>query len=1663
MVFCGMKNILPVVTPRDHVIKTTLNLDSRPSCHGCKIVSVHLTVRKSQKRRPDPRSSFIASDGSGLKYVQTGGEDPIFRLYMPDGSFYDFNSELEEHLFSPTTVRKAIRLTDVNGNYIAYNAPNTQSGIYDPYGSWTDQLGRIFPIMVPLETPQVDGDDDHIVDSFTLPGMSAPYVLTWKRLDEVFGDGEDLHFVGGTDTSFAQIYSPTLFDSAVTLHNACGEYSTKLYVSGMTFNWKGENSWTVFDPYVLAEIELPNGFAFQFKYNEYGEIERIDHPTGGHEEFDYDQIASLANMDLAFAQTNRGVTESRVYENDSDPYPLTSTYSAEKSDNNYRTSVVSPDGTQTDNFMHRGIPEPNCFETFDQYNEYNTRWGYDAVLSGRTYETRVFSSGSPRHIVQRTLTKWEYTSSTSVLMKYSGSLYMQFNPRVHSSESITYNGDAWVSTVTKFEYDTDKDTAGSPLNVTAKREYAFTAVSGGSSITAGDSPPSTLVVLSEPSTGSLLRSTETTYKTDTAYKNRNLLKLPTQVIVRDGGSTGTIKSKSTIDYDESTYLVGDTTGGTVPGWTDPSSTVRGLATTTKSWYDPSVSGSYITSHVQYNQFGSPRKTWDGNGNMTETVYTDNFSDSVNRYTFAFPTETISATPGGNGSTSAFHAHVQYNFPAGLPVLSTDINGQQTQMEYNDALLRPTKVKAPNSQQTMTEYGAGTSASTRWVRTSSQIDSITSTQALMWYDGLSRTVRNESVDDAGNVSVMTCYDSAGRVSKKSNPFRGYTNETCSSSLEWTSNTYDVYSRPWKITTPDNAVVETTYGVATSGSNIGTWVSVKDQANKERRSVTNALGQLTRVDEPTASGLGTTSSPNQPTSYTYDVLNNLLTVGQSGSNTTQCGGLSSCSQTRTFTYDGLSRLKTAANPESGTISYGYDSNGNLTSKSDARSITTSYTYDTLNRVQTRTYNDYPQTPTVTYYYDNLTNAKGKLIKVTNANSTTEYTSFDILGRVTGHKQTTDGTDYTTGYTYNLAGGLVEETYPSGRVVRNVLDTTGDLSIVESKKNSSSGFWHYADSFSYTAAGAVSSMQLGNGHWESTHYNNRLQPDQIYLGTAPSGSDLLKLDYSYGTTNNNGNVLTQTITVPTVGINTGFTAVQSYTYDELNRLLSATEMESTTQTWKQTFKYDRYGNRRFDEANTTMPASFANQPVTDPTINANNNRINATGYTFDSAGNMTVDAGGQNYTYDAENKQTQVTNGSGTLGQYWYDGDGKRVKKYVPGTGETTVFVYDAMGKQIAEYSTIVAGTSTAKVNYLTNDHLGSPRINTDQNGAVICRHDYHPFGEEIDGVGGRTTGLNYGEDSVRKQFTAYEKDIESGLEFAQARMYSHGFGRFTAPDPLLNSGHPGIPQSWNRYVFAANSPLKFNDVTGLFEWDESLAEDPSLGKKENARRAGLRKKILDGYDKLKAEIGKAATSGKLSTQQLAALNNALNALGPKPGEAGSNNGVTIGIGTVDKSAVGETKPTFTFQQDTDGTHGGSSISATISVKFTESFVNSDRVFAGLLHEGAHVFDMQTFASHPETVWSSSNPYNLTQYQSEVNAFNTNSYLSQAMGVDGSKVNIPVWNNAWTKADKKLPTVEQSREGAVNSFIGSNYSVNGSPMSAANQGYAFSDYGIGVVPKK
>ena len=144
--------------------------------------------------------------------------------------------------------------------------------------------------------------------------------------------------------------------------------------------------------------------------------------------------------------------------------------------------------------------------------------------------------------------------------------------------------------------------------------------------------------------------------------------------------------------------------------------------------------------------------------------------------------------------------------------------------------------------------------------------------------------------------------------------------------------------------------------------------------------------------------------------------------------------------------------------------------------------------------------------------------------------------------------------------------------------------------------------------------------------------------------------------------------------------------------------------------------------------------------------------------------------------------------------------------------TIFVYDAGGELVAEYDNSPPMEEEHRVSYMTNDHLGSPRIVTDANGAVVSRKDFAAFGDETL-TSQRTTALGYNVPEVRQDYTGYLKDAESGLEYAQARYYNPQHGRFTSVDPLPSSATIRDPQSFNRYSYVLNSPYKFADPLGL----------------------------------------------------------------------------------------------------------------------------------------------------------------------------------------------------------------------------------------------------------
>jgi RHS repeat-associated protein len=103
----------------------------------------------------------------------------------------------------------------------------------------------------------------------------------------------------------------------------------------------------------------------------------------------------------------------------------------------------------------------------------------------------------------------------------------------------------------------------------------------------------------------------------------------------------------------------------------------------------------------------------------------------------------------------------------------------------------------------------------------------------------------------------------------------------------------------------------------------------------------------------------------------------------------------------------------------------------------------------------------------------------------------------------------------------------------------------------------------------------------------------------------------------------------------------------------------------------------------------------------------------------------------------------------------------------------------------------------------DHLGSPRVIMGITAQVVSTHHYLPFGDE------RPTGVDPTLNT--KAFTGHERDAETGMDYMLARYYSSSLGRFMAVDPGDDTALED-PQSWNKYAYVRNNPLRAMDPDG-----------------------------------------------------------------------------------------------------------------------------------------------------------------------------------------------------------------------------------------------------------
>ena len=1192
---------------------------------------------------------------------------------------------------------------------------------------------------------------------------------------------------------------------------------------------------TPYNPKKPQRVRLPDGRVYRFNYNYYGELARVELPTGG--AIEYDAVPGtgvVGDPDNEGSQIYRRVEKRRVYPDGGSgaAYEMLSTYST--TTNPAVVDHYGPGQVLQEREKHYYTGDPIA-------SLYQGSVSYPGWQDGKEYRAEVIDTNGTQ-VLQRVDQVFQQRESVPW---WTG-----------SADREPANDPRLVETTTTLP-DTNQVARRSSINPN-DGSVGFDRYNNPTDVWEYDFGVGAAVVL--------IRRTHTDY-VETAngvnYQTLNpnnsnpdlattihVRNLPLQESVYDPAGVET--ARTTYEYD--IYAAGltsrlnitghDTTVGSQPSPIhDTGYITRGNVTARVNW--ELSSGQQLTTRMQYDIAGHVVSVTDPKNNLPTTFeFADRFGvpDGEARNNVQAPIELGGQTTYGfiTQITNPFGhtAYTQFDYYVGQPINGEDSNQVVSKALYNDPLERGTELvlAVGTSAQRRTTFSYDDAARLIANRSDQETynDGLLKTEVL--YDGLGRTTDTRRYEDGPPFSqyILTKqnYDAMGRTHQVSNPYRP--NASPAEALLWTTTNYDGLGRVVNVTTPDTAIATTSYS--------GSATTTTDQAGKLRRTITDGLGRLIRVDEPTTTGLGSVATPNQPMSYTYDALGNLRQVVQGG-------------QTRTFSYDSLSRLTQAINPENGTIAYTYDKNSNVETKRDTRGVVTTFTYDALDRLATRTYSGPAPggvTPGVTYAYDSATppvsNSRGRLVSVSSAVSSYSYTEYDPVGNVLTCSQTILGHAYLMSYQYNLAGSVTRETYPSNKVVVTEYDNAGRIAGI--KKDTTNYYAGAAsgsaNAIAYASHGAISSMKLGNGLWEHTSFNSRLQPTQIGLGstsTGTSSTSVLGLNYTYGvmvgavldTTKNNGNIESQTINPG------GLIFKQSYTYDELNRLSTATETSSGGQPWQQAYDYDRYGNRAVRSGSQYYIPSPQLTPQSasagDLSAYNSNNRIVLAGFGYDDAGNLTRDpsTGVNAIVYDGDNKQISYTK-NGITTQYFYDGDGRRVKKVDVGTNRTTVFVYNVAGQLVAEYQTdpVPLPPGAGGTSYLTTDDLGSTRVVTTSGPSptVKARYDYLPFGEQIDStIGNRSSVAGYvPSDATRQKFTHKERDLESGLDNFLARYYSSAQGRFTSPDEFAGgpdelyyfaataSENPTfyadlfIPQSLNKYQYCYNNPLRYVDEDG-----------------------------------------------------------------------------------------------------------------------------------------------------------------------------------------------------------------------------------------------------------
>jgi len=620
----------------------------------------------------------------------------------------------------------------------------------------------------------------------------------------------------------------------------------------------------------------------------------------------------------------------------------------------------------------------------------------------------------------------------------------------------------------------------------------------------------------------------------------------------------------------------------------------------------------------------------------------------------------------------------------------------------------------------------------------------------------------------------------------------------------------------------------------------------------------------------------------TRYRYDTLGNLTGVCQKttvplGTDCVQSP--STGQQTRTFTYDPLGRMLTEQNPETGTVTYTYDSDagcsvtntGDLVKRHDAAGNNLCYYHDSMHRLTD------VGTPTVCkrFRYDNSTgvlgsipagvsisNPIGRMVEaetdtcaspITSASiMTDEWFSYSARGEVTDVYESTkhSGGYYDVKQTYWESGapkqlsnlpGLPAITYGGaggtigldgeGRILQ-VTAGTGLNPLPTVTYNNTD------PSTSNEPLGALLSVNFGtttSGQYDSDSFiydknTGRLKQYTFSVG-APAQTDVGQLTW-----NQNGSLSQLQITDNLPGTLDG-PQTCNYTHDDLGRINTV----DCGSSWYQSFSYDPFGNITKNPKNVQQPPPGTPfLPTYDTTNNTNRVRSLPGGsVAYDNNGNITTFTDQLNvahtYTWDAGSKMLSNTSTGSTINMI-YDALGRMVEQ-VPSS--------DPNCNTASDCKQIVYGPGGDKLALMHGQNIfmafvplpgGATAVYAPDNSTPpnivlkYYRHSDHLGSSRLASTPSRTLyysgayapfGESYAETGiVDRSFTGQNEDtVPSMVDFMYREYTSNQQGRWLSPDPAgLAAVSMTNPQTWNRYAYVHNHPLTTTDFLGLDPtWD------------------------------------------------------------------------------------------------------------------------------------------------------------------------------------------------------------------------------------------------------